>query len=270
MAIFYLRLNKIKKEKGASMVRLSAYGAGISLYDQHKKRTYNYSGRDDVVHQGISLPYKSKSIYKKRSYLWNAAAAKERSKKGVIGYEMIIGIPYELSVGRAGALISEYCDILSRYLACVVDYAIHVPPQQSEHHDKRNIHAHILISKRQFGLCGFKAELTRIHPHLHMIRRLWAQLANEALKEESVDERIDHRSYAERGVDQIPQIHVGKYAKYLHLIGKVPESKKKECMEQLLITRAMIKGDHAMSLTSKSSPLIKKKIRSQKARSLRP
>lgn len=43
-------------------------------------------------------------------------------------------------------------------------------------------------------------------------REEWERLANNALARAGVDTRIDHRSYADQGIDKIPQIHVGKVA----------------------------------------------------------
>ena len=43
-------------------------------------------------------------------------------------------------------------------------------------------------------------------------RRAWEEAVNLALKNAGVNERVNCRSYAEQGVDQIPQIHVGSAA----------------------------------------------------------
>lgn len=40
-------------------------------------------------------------------------------------------------------------------------------------------------------------------------RRSWAEMANQKLKEAGICEQIDHRSYAEQGIDKLAQEHMG-------------------------------------------------------------
>ena len=40
-------------------------------------------------------------------------------------------------------------------------------------------------------------------------RRAWADLANEFLAQNNRPERIDHRSHAARGMDELPTVHMG-------------------------------------------------------------
>ncbi len=46
-------------------------------------------------------------------------------------------------------------------------------------------------------------------------RARWAEKANIALEKAGFDERIDHRSYAERGIDKVPTIHEGYAARQM-------------------------------------------------------
>lgn len=55
---------------------------------------------------------------------------------------------------------------------------------------------------RRFSGADRKKELVRI-------RERWASMANEALGESGATERIDHRSFADRGIDDLPGIHIG-------------------------------------------------------------
>ena len=40
-------------------------------------------------------------------------------------------------------------------------------------------------------------------------RRAWDDLANEYLEKNNRPEHIDHRSHAERGMDELPTVHMG-------------------------------------------------------------
>ena len=42
-----------------------------------------------------------------------------------------------------------------------------------------------------------------------MWRKAWADISNAYLERAGSPERIDHRSNAERGIDEIPTIHMG-------------------------------------------------------------
>lgn len=51
-------------------------------------------------------------------------------------------------------------------------------------------------------------------------RALWAEVANKHLEAAGSNVRIDHRSYAERGIDKVPGIHLGRKAHRLEKAGK--------------------------------------------------
>ncbi len=46
-------------------------------------------------------------------------------------------------------------------------------------------------------------------------RAAWADVTNRYLERAGIDQRIDHRSYAERGLDEQPTIHEGVVARAL-------------------------------------------------------
>ena len=54
-------------------------------------------------------------------------------------------------------------------------------------------------------------------------RRAWADLANEYLEKNNRPERIDHRSHAERGMDELPTVHMGVAASRMEKKGVVTD-----------------------------------------------
>lgn len=50
-------------------------------------------------------------------------------------------------------------------------------------------------------------------------RSSWAELANKYLAENSIEERIDHRSFERQGIEQIPTIHLGVAASQMEKRG---------------------------------------------------
>ena len=51
-------------------------------------------------------------------------------------------------------------------------------------------------------------------------RENWAQVTNAALEKAGKEDRIDHRSYAEQGIEQIPTVHMGPSAVNMEKKGK--------------------------------------------------
>ena len=48
---------------------------------------------------------------------------------------------------------------------------------------------------------------------LEQWRKAWADLVNEEFRKRGIKEQIDHRSYAEQGIDLIPQVHEGPHVR---------------------------------------------------------
>ena len=54
-------------------------------------------------------------------------------------------------------------------------------------------------------------------------RAAWADVVNRALEREGVEQRIDHRSHAERGIDEKPTVHEGVNARIMEKMGYVSD-----------------------------------------------
>ena len=50
-------------------------------------------------------------------------------------------------------------------------------------------------------------------------RKAWADITNKYLKENSIQEKVDHRSYQRQGIEQIPTIHLGVSASQMEKKG---------------------------------------------------
>lgn len=58
---------------------------------------------------------------------------------------------------------------------------------------------------------------------LQSYREDWAKKINDKLKELGIEERVDHRSYKEQGIEKIPSIHEGATARKIETRGKVSD-----------------------------------------------
>ncbi|MGB3222961.1 MAG: MobA/MobL family protein, partial [Desulforhopalus sp.] len=113
------------------------------------------------------------------------------------------------------------------------DISIHAPDMHKAK-DERQHHAHILLTACTVspdGTLGKKAvELDPIHcqrrdmPTLtDYARQAWQDQANRALAAAGSAVRIDHRSYADQGIDKIPTKHLGPAAAGMEARGEKTE-----------------------------------------------
>ncbi|OYV88771.1 MAG: MobA/MobL family protein, partial [Acidiphilium sp. 37-60-79] len=104
----------------------------------------------------------------------------------------------------------------------VADVALHEPHREG---DERNWHAHILTTTRaanENGLGGKTRQLddrTTGPALVEGLREVWAEQVNAALERAQVEERVDHRSFARRGLEQAPTVHLGPAASALERRG---------------------------------------------------
>lgn len=93
----------------------------------------------------------------------------------------------------------------------MADIAVHNPRHQD---GEERPHAHVMLTMRELTGEGFgpkNREWNRTDV-LEGWRERWAEHANRALERSGHDARIDHRSYADQGVDREPQPKLGAAA----------------------------------------------------------
>lgn len=235
MAIYHLSTKPISRSSGRSAVASVAYRAGIKITDDRLGKTYDYTKRNGVLWTGLATPH---GLNIDRNELWNLAEKTETRSNSRTAREIVINIPHELMQGdqSAGKMLAyEFATNLSQKYKIAVDVAVHAPDKQG---DNRNYHAHLLLTTRQitqeqdgrFEL-GKKSQLEMSNTQLKQagllsnqdelveLRKTWAELANTYLAEHGLDERIDHRSHADRGLLTLPTIKMGWQATELERKG---------------------------------------------------
>ena len=235
MAIYHLSTKPISRSSGRSAVASVAYRAGIEITDERLGKTYDYTKRSGVLWTGMATP---NGLEIDRNELWNRAEKVETRSNSRTAREIVINIPHELMHGNQSAgkkLAVEFAKNLSQKYQIAVDIAVHAPDKQG---DNRNYHAHLLLTTRQikqdkdgrfeFGkksqLEMSNAQLKKLgllsnQDELKEIRRAWADLANTYLAEHGLNERIDHRSHADRGLLTLPTVKMGWQATELERQG---------------------------------------------------
>ena len=235
MAIYHLSTKPISRSSGRSAVASIAYRAGIAITDERLGKTYDYSKRHGVLWTGLATP---NNVKVDRNELWNLAEKSENRSNSRTAREIVINIPHELMQGDQGTgkmLAYEFASQLSEKYQVAVDVAVHAPDKQG---DNRNFHAHLLLTTRKIELdrngnikLTDKSQLEMSNTQLKQagllsnqdelkeIRKAWADLTNEYLAEHGIDERIDHRSHKDRGLDTLPTVKMGWQATELERNG---------------------------------------------------
>jgi hypothetical protein len=233
MAIYHCSIKIISRGKGKSAVAAAAYRSGENLTNEYDGIAHDYTRKGGVVHTAILLPDHAPAEYADRAVLWNAVEKIEKAKNAQLAREIEIALPKELTREQGISLVREYVKEQFVNAGMCADIAIH---------DKEggNPHAHVMLTIRpieQDGTWGAKQKKEYIldkdgnkiydpkkrqykcktisttdwneQTKAEEWRGAWAEICNQVLEQNGHTERIDHRSYARQGIDQIPTVHLG-------------------------------------------------------------
>ena len=232
MAIYHLCIKIISRGKGKSAVAASAYRSGEKIKNEYDGIVHDFARKGGIAHTEILLPQNAPQEFSNRSILWNSVEKIEKSKNSQLAREIEIALPKELSREKQIELVREYVKENFVKVGMCADIALH---------DKNdgNTHAHILLtmrplnenktwgakSKKEYILDenGEKIKLKKGNYKTKKIntvdwndqdkaeewRKAWADITNKYLEENSIQEKVDHRSYQRQGIEQIPTIHLG-------------------------------------------------------------
>ena len=192
------------------------------------------------------LPSHAPPDFQNRSALWNSVEKIEKSKNSQLAREIELAIPKELPPDQQIKLVREYVKDNFVSAGMCADIAIH---------DKKdgNPHAHIMLTMRPLnenGEWGAKSKKEYItdkngeriklkngnfktkkvdtvdwneQSKAELWRSKWAELANKYLEQNSIADRIDHRSFERQSTEQIPTIHLGVAASQMERKGITTE-----------------------------------------------
>jgi Ti-type conjugative transfer relaxase TraA len=218
MAIYFFRATFIKRSRGQSAVAAAAYRSASRLHDYHLDRTFDYTAKPDVVHSEILAPQGSPEWVHDRTLLWNAIEAREKRCDAQLARELQFALPEELTQSQAIALARAFVQREFVTGGRIADLNVHW--------DLGNPHAHVMRTLRELGPDGFgfkENEWRRRGQLLTQWREHWADAANDHLLRAGLDQRIDHRSYREQGIELEPGIHLGRTVRNMQALGQRPD-----------------------------------------------
>ena len=237
IALFHFHVTQIKRSAGQSAVASAAYRAGEKLHSEYYGEDSDYTRKGGVICSEILLPTYAPPEYADRQTLWNAVEKAERGKKAQLAYSFDIALQNEFSLEENTTLARQF--LLGNFVSrgMVVDFAVHQPDKEDG--GISNPHFHVMCPIRPIepdGKWGNKQRREYVLDEhgerildeagnyvfnavpttdwgspdtLEHWRQAWAELCNAKFAEKGLDCRIDHRSFARQGVEQIPTQHEG-------------------------------------------------------------
>ena len=199
-----MRMQVIGRSAGRSATAAAAYRSGEQVRDERTGQVHDYTGKSDIYGSEILLPEGAPERLGDRASLWNEVERVEKRKDAQLSREVMIALPAELSHSQKEALAREYVQAEFVSQGMIADIGYH-------DFDSHNPHAHIMLTMRDVDGDGFgkKRREWNKREALERHRQAWEEYANRALEQAGYEERIDHRSLKEQGVEREPQIHLG-------------------------------------------------------------
>ncbi len=227
-------MGNVSRSTGRSCVQAVAYIARAELYEERRGIFANYSDITDHDVFWETLGPDGSNIKKDDLSIWNKVEDAEdkilakrykdpeiRAQKineAVPAYSDHLALPKELSKEQNIELAREF--IQRRYVdkGLIATYSIHW--------EEGNPHLHYVYSARQYVNGEFSqvktvSRETRGPKGGYETRIILADIINKYQEMLGIQDRVDHRSYAERGLDLIPTQHKGWMSHQLERNGKV-------------------------------------------------
>lgn len=220
MAIYHLTAQIFGRKAGRSSVACAAYRSGEVLVDTRTGETYRFARAERVAHKEIIAPLDAPAWATSRADLWNQVETRERRKDAQLAREFEVALPRELSLDQQRELVRGWIEAEITPAGAVADLAIH--------HDKagQNPHCHIMTTMRPVSADGWGPQKLRQwedRSALAQWRASWAEHTNAALERAGVDDRVDHRSHADRGLEEEPTQKEGAAARGMEARGQISD-----------------------------------------------
>lgn len=234
---------------GNSAIEKAAYISRCMMYSEYDGQNHYPKYSEDLVHSEVMLPKNAPEEYANPETLWNSVEMFEKKNaKAQLARTYRIELPNEWSYELAIKAMQEYVKENFVDDGMCAQYAIHDSVNKKS--GQRNLHCHIMLTMRPIledGSWGDKQKkIYKLDENGNKIRtkngnykcttkdvtgwsskenaRKWRKnltdLINRINSEKGYDENFwEYRSFAERGIEQLPQIHLGEKASALERNG---------------------------------------------------
>ena len=233
---------------GKSAVEQSSYISRTTMYSDYYGENFYPKYSEDLVHTEILLAENAPERYRDRNILWNAVEeAEKKSPRAQIARSYKVSLPNEWSYELATEVMRDYVKRNFVDEGMCAEFAIH-DSENPQH--QRNLHCHILLTMRPIledGTWGDKQRKVYFYDEQgNKIRKKngeykctsedvtgwnsrenakkWRKNLADTIN--SVNEKMgltenfwEYRSFAGRGLDKLPTIHLGEKASAMERAG---------------------------------------------------
>ena len=212
MAIFHLNESNISRSDGRSAVACAAYRACEKLEDHTFGKTQDYTKKKGLEYKKIYAPLHTNEKLLDRQTLWNEVEKKEFNANGSmklnarLAKEYTCALPHELTDQERIKIVDAFCHEFVKKHNVIVDACIHAPHEHDDETDNKNYHVHIMFTTRAVNEKGELGKKQRTFNDngpeiLKDSRATFASVVNTVFENAGLEERIDHRSYKDQGLD---------------------------------------------------------------------
>jgi Ti-type conjugative transfer relaxase TraA len=208
MAIYHFSAKVISRAKGSSAVASAAYRSASRLFDENLNRHHDFSNKAGVIHSEVLLPQGAPERLNDRTVLWNEVEAGEKRKDAQLAREVEFSIPREMDQQQGVSLARDFVQKQFVDRGMIADLNVHWDKADD---GSPKPHAHVMMTMREVGPEGFGKKVRDWNGTelLQEWREAWAAHVNERMAELGLEGRIDHRSYADQGIQLEPQHKIG-------------------------------------------------------------
>ncbi len=208
MAIYHFSAKIISRAKGSSAVASAAYRSASRLFDEKLNRHHDFSNKAGVIHSEVMLPEGVPERLNDRAALWNEVEAGEKRKDAQLAREVEFSIPREMDQQQGVSLARDFVQKQFVDRGMVADLNVHWDKADD---GSPKPHAHVMMTMREVGPEEFGKKVRDWNGTelLQEWREAWAAHVNERMAELGLEGRIDHRSYADQGIQLEPQHKIG-------------------------------------------------------------
>ncbi|MEE0928989.1 MAG: MobA/MobL family protein, partial [Acutalibacteraceae bacterium] len=217
-------------DNGKTAAAGAAY-IGCEKTEGHDGRVHNFTYKKNFVTGGIMLPDGAPerwreapgTIWAEQDYL-DYVKSTRRGPKSELYRRGDVALPWVLSDEQCIKIAGELLEPL-REKGMVIQWGIHDEPADEKSGQKRNRHLHWMAAMREVTPEGFGKKNRTWNNYNgglnipELIRPLAAELLNRELENVGADFRVEHESFEARGIDKIPEIHVGVSGTAIHRKG---------------------------------------------------
>ena len=200
----------------------AAYISANEIFDERIGRNFKYTNKSDLIYTNLMYYMNDDDQRVSICDFWNANEKHHKRKDATVAREFEIALPNILSDQENVKLAQKIAkEIVTRH-GVAAHYAVH-RGRQKETPDQQNMHVHILCSSSGYSVReGFGKKCKSLDPNdcrrageptpAEYWKERVATIINEELAAKGIEDRVDHRSNADRGISRPPQIHLGPAA----------------------------------------------------------